>query len=83
MCSRYGKAETDSADDPSTSLSFEEASIQIDKLYKQLIENGWTMGDIENSDYFYLLHLFTETESNDNTQMSAESFFESIGQVTT
>ncbi|MHC5226897.1 hypothetical protein ACYSNW_01320 [Enterococcus sp. LJL99] len=47
-----------------------------------MIEGGWTISDVETADYFYLLHLFTETTSKEDERMSAEAFFQSIGQST-
>ncbi|WP_267913836.1 hypothetical protein [Enterococcus gallinarum] len=40
------------------------------------------MNDIENVDYFYLLHLFSEVDESgsDNERMSAEDFFATIGE---
>lgn len=43
---------------------------------------GWKLNDVEDSDYFYLLHLFSEVDESgsDNERMSGEDFFKSIGE---
>lgn len=37
----------------------------MDQIYKDLIEAGWTMRDVDEADYHYLLHLFGEVESGE------------------
>lgn len=37
----------------------------IDQVYKDLIEAGWTMRDIDEADYHYLLHLYGESDQTD------------------
>lgn len=36
---------------------FSEARKAMDQIYKDLIEAGWTMRDVDEADYHYLLHL--------------------------
>ena len=50
----------------------------MDKLYKDLIESGWTIDDVEKADYFHLLHLFGEVDSKQSDRMDAEDFFRTI-----
>ena len=37
----------------------------MDQIYKDLIEAGWTMRDVDEADYHYLLHLFGEVVSGE------------------
>ena len=38
-----------------------------------MIDAGWTMNDIDNSDYHYLLHLFGEVD-NENEKLDGADF---------
>ncbi len=53
------------ADDEQKEISFSEARKAMDQIYKDLIEAGWTMRDVDEADYHYLLHLFGEVESGE------------------
>ncbi|HBL3196551.1 MULTISPECIES: hypothetical protein [Enterococcus] len=46
----------------------------MDQIYKDLIEAGWTMRDVDEADYHYLLHLFGEVESGDDEYVDAHDF---------
>ncbi|HGF8082046.1 TPA: hypothetical protein QFF98_000416 [Enterococcus faecium] len=46
----------------------------MDQIYKDLIEAGWTMRDVDDSDYHYLLHLFGEQASDDDEYVDAHDF---------
>lgn len=39
-----------------------------------MIEAGWTMNDVDHSDYHYLLHLFGETTNDDDEFVDAHDF---------
>lgn len=42
------------------------------------MEAGWKLPEIEDSDYFYLLHLFSEVDGSSSDKMDAETFFRMI-----
>lgn len=41
------------------------------------MDAGWKLNDIEEADYFLLLHLFSEVDE-ENKEVDAEDFFRSI-----
>lgn len=60
----------------SGAVTIEKALESLDDLYRQLLENGWTLNDIEECDINLLLKLYED--KTDKEVLSAEDFFNMI-----
>ncbi|SPP28469.1 hypothetical protein BTBSAS_200056 [Brochothrix thermosphacta] len=49
----------------------------VDKLYRDLLEAGWKMHEVDNVDDEYLMQLFSDGKSKQD-YVSGEDFFNSI-----
>lgn len=51
---------------------------QFDKLYKQLMQEKWSLKDIEDADYELLLELFLSGDEHKEEKQDAVDFFASL-----
>jgi len=50
----------------------------LNKVYRNLIENGWTYNDIENMDIHGFLNLMDDKSNNKTRYDDIEAFYNSI-----
>lgn len=59
-------------------ISFEEYLSNLNKVYRNLIENGWTYNDIENMDIHGFLNLMDDNSNSKARYDDIEAFYNSI-----
>ncbi|UVD90819.1 MAG: UPF0158 family protein [Staphylococcus haemolyticus] len=61
-------------------FTYEKQSEYLDTLYKELMENGWKMPEIDNTDIYQLLRIMNNKKKSKVKQVSANESL--IGAIT-
>ncbi|MGS0667671.1 UPF0158 family protein [Staphylococcus arlettae] len=63
----------------SEDFTFEKQSEYLDTLYKELMENGWKMPDIDNADIYQMLRIMNDKKKSKTKRVGKnESLIEAI-----